>query len=83
MGSIVITRLSHKNTCKEVCSFDMKYVIDDKFGLNGKYSAIVEPENYSSTKTFTAPEFGMLTMMMPLISIIDVVLLTAKSRISL
>ena len=82
MGSMVITRLSHKNTCREVGSFDMEYVIDDKFGLDGKYSAISESGNYS-TKTFTVHEFGMLTMMILLISVIGVVLLTVKSRISL
>lgn len=64
-------------------SFHMEYIIDDKFGVEGKYSAIAEIGSYSSTKTFTVPEFGSLAMVMLLVSITGIMLLTLKSRINI
>ena len=61
----------------------MEYIIDDKFGVKGKYSAIAEIGSYSSTKTFTVPEFGSLAMVMLLVSITGIMLLTLKSRINI
>jgi predicted secreted protein with PEFG-CTERM motif len=62
-------------------SFDTEYIIDDEFGLDGKYSATVEFGDYSSTKTFTVPEFGSIAMVILLISVVSIILLALKSGV--
>ena len=61
--------------------FHTEYIIDEKFGVDGRYSVTVEHGNYSSTKTFTVPEFGSLAMVILLVSIVAIMLLTLKSKI--
>ena len=64
-------------------SFDTEYVIDEEFGLDGKYSAAVSLGNNSSTKTFTVPEFGSSAMIMLGVCITGIMFLALKSRITL
>jgi len=59
-------------------SFYAKYTIDDKFELDGKYFAIVESGGYSLTKTFTVPEFGILTVLILVIGFMSIIVIGSK-----
>ena len=61
-------------------SFFTQYDIDEEFGIDGNYYVTAEFGDYSSTKTFTVPEFGVLSITILSISIIGITILTAKSR---
>ena len=64
-------------------SFHTEYIIDEKFGVDGMYSVTVEHGNYSSTRTFTVPEFGSFVMVILLASMTGIILFTIKSKITL
>jgi len=59
--------------------FSEEFVIDEKFVLDGTYTAEVDAAGlYQATKTFVVPEFGQMTPLILVISIISIIVLSAK-----